>query len=679
MNVRPLLIQLSLYSVLYSNAVLALDTGFYEMSVEKGLSESSSSKRIVELFDSPLSSSVITSEQILRAGVRNIPEALRLVPGVLVREITNGQYDVHIRGLENAPVQSLLTEARNQNTLVMIDDRVVYEYFLGGTFWESLPVSIYDIEKIEVVRGGVSALYGPNAASGIIHIITKRSYEKNTESLSVNAYTGSFNTKGSHIDIKGGGDLFQWRLSGFQEKRGRYENTYFDYSLNEYVDAETLNPLRGIDLNGDTKEASDVSALNLAINNDPASLLAFDFTYSHQSSNAQKTYHSTSQTPLTMNEADSDAYNLSLNFYNWFGRINQNRGSQTTFGFPELDYDYTITQSSLEYQYRAPRLIVRPGIRYDEMTYDGEFIGGERTIRSRSMMLRTEYDPSIKNKLVFSTSLDKYDNPDDTYFSYQISGTHKLNDDYLLRASIQKANRSSFFVNGFLDLDFTLQSDPSQRLIFKGDPNAKLLSFQTYEIGFRVQSGIGQSIDAEIFYTSVTDFNEFIRGVPYSDSSQTVTPSLLQNIDSEVTQTGLTLSWFYQEAFWDINTFITLQTTEVVNQANGVQAPLSYTNEYDKTTPSFYGGLNINWRPKIKWNLNTSLYFMDESEFMVFTPGLTHETSFLTILNASLQHQLTEDIGLSLTAKNLVNHQVSQYYYTDEIKPSLIFGINVDM
>jgi len=56
----------------------------------------------------------------------------------------------------------------------MIDNRIVYSYFTGGTFWETLPVDIVDIERIEIVRGPASALYGPNAVAGVIHIITTK-------------------------------------------------------------------------------------------------------------------------------------------------------------------------------------------------------------------------------------------------------------------------------------------------------------------------------------------------------------------------------------------------------------------------------------------------------------------------------------------------------------------------
>src|SRR5947209_14130937 len=68
----------------------------------------SASKKEESSFDAPLSSSVITRDQINRSGATTIMEALRLLPGVIVREQTNGNYDIHVLGLENIPPNSSL-------------------------------------------------------------------------------------------------------------------------------------------------------------------------------------------------------------------------------------------------------------------------------------------------------------------------------------------------------------------------------------------------------------------------------------------------------------------------------------------------------------------------------------------------------------------------------------------
>ena len=143
----------------------------------------SASKKKESLFDAPLSTTVLTAMGIENSGATSIPELLRLVPGLIVREKTNGNYDVHIRGNDN--IQSGVVNSTNTKTLVMIDNRIVYNYFQGGTFWETLPISVDDIEKIELIRGPASALFGPNAVTGVINIITKKAEGNNKVSTTV--------------------------------------------------------------------------------------------------------------------------------------------------------------------------------------------------------------------------------------------------------------------------------------------------------------------------------------------------------------------------------------------------------------------------------------------------------------------------------------------------------------
>lgn len=137
-------------------------------------SVSSASKHEESTFSSPLSTTVITREEILNYGCTTIEEAFRLIPGMIVTQKTNGVYDVQLRGLNNIPDNNLLLYTENNNTLLMVDGRIVHNYTIGTMNAENLPIGIADIERIEVVRGAASALYGVNAVNGVINIITQK-------------------------------------------------------------------------------------------------------------------------------------------------------------------------------------------------------------------------------------------------------------------------------------------------------------------------------------------------------------------------------------------------------------------------------------------------------------------------------------------------------------------------
>lgn len=111
---------------------------------------------------------VLTGEEIQRAGVRTIPDALRLVPGVQVAAIDANKSAVSIRGFNSRTSNKLL---------VLIDGRTVYDPLFSGVLWEATHVMLEDIDRIEVIRGPGGTVWGSNAVNGIINIITKNARE----------------------------------------------------------------------------------------------------------------------------------------------------------------------------------------------------------------------------------------------------------------------------------------------------------------------------------------------------------------------------------------------------------------------------------------------------------------------------------------------------------------------
>src|SRR4029077_11124399 len=84
--------------------------------------------------------------------------------GVDIMETTGGQTEVSLRGFN---------QRLSNKVLVLVNGRSVFVDLLGATFWQSLSIGVEDIERIEVVRGPGSALYGADAFNGVINIITK--------------------------------------------------------------------------------------------------------------------------------------------------------------------------------------------------------------------------------------------------------------------------------------------------------------------------------------------------------------------------------------------------------------------------------------------------------------------------------------------------------------------------
>ena len=152
----------------------------------------------------PAAIEVITAEDIRRSGATSLPEALRLVPGVHVARIDANKWAVGIRGFTDRLARSML---------VLIDGRPVYSPLFAGTFWEAQDTLLYDIDRIEVVRGPGGTLWGANAMTGIINVVTKSAAA--TQGLLLSGATGS--AEPAHIAGRFGGtrgEAFSYRLYG---------------------------------------------------------------------------------------------------------------------------------------------------------------------------------------------------------------------------------------------------------------------------------------------------------------------------------------------------------------------------------------------------------------------------------------------------------------------------------
>ncbi len=109
---------------------------------------------------------VITQDDIRRSGANDIPDLLRMVPGMDVAQIDASTWAISARGLNGRFSDELL---------VLVDGRTVYTPTFGGVFWDVLDVPLQDIDRIEVIRGPGGSVWGANAVNGVINIITKKS------------------------------------------------------------------------------------------------------------------------------------------------------------------------------------------------------------------------------------------------------------------------------------------------------------------------------------------------------------------------------------------------------------------------------------------------------------------------------------------------------------------------
>lgn len=192
-----------------------------------------------KIKDLPGSVSVVTRTEIEQSDAKEVPELLQSIPGVTFQDnYGNGtQFSFGLRGVN---------PSRCNKVLVMVNGVPINSGHTGTVFWRDLPAPD-QIEKIEVVKGPVSALYGGFGIGGAVNIITRRGPVRNKATVKTDF--GSDQEK--HVSAEIGGNLaekFSYQLGyTFQEGDGWRDRSAFDahkiagklgYALSDRADIE---------------------------------------------------------------------------------------------------------------------------------------------------------------------------------------------------------------------------------------------------------------------------------------------------------------------------------------------------------------------------------------------------------------------------------------------------------
>lgn len=165
------------------------------------------------VLDAPAAVSVLTAKQIEALGVRKVSEAIRFIPGVHV-------FDDYFTLQPIVSIRGTLEDNGNATSLLLIDGHPVFHATSSTYYVDLLPIDA--IDRIEVVRGPVSVIYGTNALSGVINLITKKSF-----SSSVSIRAGNEQMIESTFSMSG----FDGRLSFMADVRS-------DDGYTETIDAD---------------------------------------------------------------------------------------------------------------------------------------------------------------------------------------------------------------------------------------------------------------------------------------------------------------------------------------------------------------------------------------------------------------------------------------------------------
>ena len=667
------------------------DADLYDLSLEELMNVpiNSASKKDETLFDAPLSSYTITKTDIERSGATSIMEALRLAPGVIVREQSNGMYDIHIRGMENLTRTNGTFLKTNSYTLVMIDNRPVFNHGLGGTYWESLSIDLNDVERIEIVRGPSSPLFGPNAVTGVINIITKRLKDQDMM-VNANVQTGTLGTTVANTSVGKKFGKFSTIISANFQNRERVDSKYYNSGTGKYVNLSDLitDPDTRNDRYPDSLRSLNKWGVNGYFSYAVSENVSFDLSLSHQEAEFQKIWITN---PLSDGTTENTTANLSAKIYGLNIRTSYIDGHNIELrgNVPHAEYDFNVADVVAEYDVKIGKnYSITPGISYQTVTFDDRdyvnpgagiigLFNDENKINTIAGYIRADLNFTDKLRVLGGLRVDKFSDPDDAYLAYEFATTYKINSNNLVRLAITRSNSGSFIGYNFLNIGGGQV----------GDKNLDLFTIDMIEVGYRAQLSSKLQLDIDVFQQTGKNLTAIVQRAGFQQ---------FMNVSTEAKQIGATISLNYvPNEKLQFKPFVTIQKTETEDQPSLFVDPaivppgtVTYKDSEHEYTPGYFGGFYLNYKPVAKLNINLSGYYFGEQTQYDGSYDASDDTtpqygfgqiSSKFMMNAKVSYEIVKNLTAFVNARNLFNNDSREFYAADRTAGLYTAGLSYSL
>lgn len=575
-----------------------------------------SASRMEQLItEAPSTVTVITEDEIRRSGSLNIPEILRMVPGIDVMQISSGHYEVSSRGFNNL---------YSNKMLVMIDGRSVYQDYFGWVEWETFPILLEDIKRIEVVRGPGSSLYGANAFQGVINIITKLPDDYRT--LNANATIGTRDTQKYSLLHSGKKNALEYNLSIAKQKTDQWNSDRsgdgVDKIFGRGVLQYNLSPNASVLLDGGFNDA-DLESFRRDLDDsfviDDISNGYGKLQYNNNDLLIRSFWNFTDETDLTVNTYD-------VEFQNTFRTVDESH--RVMYG---ASFRHNIIESSTLKSGEVSQNLYAAFIQDDfKMNEKWNLVYGAR------------FDNHPESGSNFSPRGSLLYTPEKGHTFIAMAGKAFRNP-----SALELYQKNVFFVGpgamstiqGNTELD--PESITSFELAYKGRPNSKL----------EANVNVYYNVIDDLIETVVDDF--WPMGYPGWGAPRLITRKNVE--DAEAFGSELSMAYFFTPE-WKISANYTYQKVE-----------------YDDGTPvSFSPEHKLN--AQLSWNLKNGLDGQLSAHYVSDTEGyagegITGSVDSYVLVNGSIGYWFKEDtVRGQLSGFNLTNEKHREFPLGDELE-----------
>nr|WKN40333.1 TonB-dependent receptor plug domain-containing protein [Tunicatimonas sp. TK19036] len=594
-----------------------------------------------------LSNSLITKDEIAMSGATSLLEVLRLSPELLIRQSTNGNYILHLRG--SSSIDRLLD---NRNAVLLMINEIPFFDFLDQTvWWEALPVALQDIQHIEIVRFSHSAWYGPEAAEGVINIVTKSDNGSGFRAR-VNSQAGLYGNYAHQGSISiNQNNRFRTRVSAFYNQRSRFQNSYYVFNSQRYVPGDSLlfYQVNAENTNPHFVESLHNSGIHIDANYRWGSSGGLQLSAGTQDSESQGLFRKIDEIALTHRLASTKWLSVRSHWKSVTAYASYQQGLRSYSGYEgyradnmhqllgRIEYKYQwkkyrlgLGTEALQYEYKfneleEQNLEIVPGVQFslpNEQRYSINFL--------QQLLLLNE-----RFKATLASRGDYYINAEQLIPSYQLSASYQAHKFHTISAAASYGKRL-----------LTIQEYPSTDSLIHEVKYPKMLAYEA-----KYQAQITKNV-----YTGFTAFH--YQPNVEADSSEWTNLSQYQ-------RSGLT-----GEVEWHINRL------QVSAFATGIRYYKYRNFVTSHTPPHFSAGLTGRYTALFgKLQAYTSAYYYSTHKFS--GEGISYNVPEKIILSGKLSYQVWEEHSIFFSSQNMLDNRRAEYLFGDITGGMYWVGMNL--
>ncbi|KFX00572.1 TonB-dependent receptor [Pectobacterium betavasculorum] len=572
-------------------------------------------------LSAPASVSVITHAELEKMSVNNVSDAVKKLPGININPSTSyGRNEIKIRGMK-ADYTLLLINGRRVNSRDALAGNMGNDFDLSA-----IPISA--IDRVEVIRGPMSSLYGADALGGVINVILNQPTNELKGEIGYNFEAPTEGSGGDHNRLNG-------YISG-----PLIENTLLGSLLADGGKRDAWKTEQSVNQNTDALEKRDNYSVmgNLTWLIDAQQSLDFDATYTKDDRDVRWNNYGTAVRNIQKMERlglglthNGSWDNVDTRLRYFYENVELMDNSQLNNGKADITQDNHTVDGQVS-GYLGDHLLTGGGeYRLTSLKHSMNLPNGTIDVSQGALFLQDEFKLSDL-ALTFGGRVDKHETYG-TEFSPRAYATYNLTDNWVVKGGVSKAFKAPSIAQSAESYAIAACRGRCQTV---GNPDLKPETSISYEIG--------TAYEAERFGAGVTLFNNDIKDMIQVQTWDRVATHLTYENVNKARIQGI------ETSFW-------VDVTEDLNWTTNwtiVDAEDRTTKMRLKQTPKNTVNTQLNWQALN--NLSTYIAYQYTGNQYLFDKEVSKTRGFNTV-DIGATYTPVKNVDLKLGLTNLTNEK----------------------